>query len=131
VIKNRILIVDDSETQSKFLEAVVSNHVPHADIVRVLGMKQALSLIETQPPFSVAVVDICLADDLSNRDGLSVIDALREQSPTTFRILVTGRLEEWHVQDDTSVDMFVRIHRNNRDRRSQLERALDEALCVS
>lgn len=83
----RILLVDD---EPAVLSALYRNLRPYYAITTAEGGTRAVELLASKPdPFMVAVTDMRMPEV----DGVGVLKALREQSPDTVRMLLTGYAE--------------------------------------
>jgi len=82
----RILIVDDDE---KILKGILRQQGDDFDISLALGPGQALELIEDEGPFAVVVSDMRMPE----MNGIELLRRIRENSPDTVRMILTGFAE--------------------------------------
>ncbi len=82
----RILLVDDDE---KLIKGLVRHLDDEFDITAALGPGQALELLETDGPFAVVVSDMRMPE----MNGVELLRRVRETSPDTVRIMLTGFAE--------------------------------------
>jgi DNA-binding response OmpR family regulator len=81
--KPKILVVDDEDTLRYFLRLNLQEH--HYQVLEAADGQTALALIR-QNQFDVALVDLHLTD----MDGLEIMRYLRQASPQTSVIILTG-----------------------------------------
>jgi CheY-like chemotaxis protein len=81
----RILHVDDDESWRRLIKSRLGDHwVDSAE-----SLQEAIDLLQREPEYDVALVDLNLAGD-SDRQGGELLDLMRIRYPATRRILVTG-----------------------------------------
>jgi CheY-like chemotaxis protein len=81
----RILHVDDDESWREIIKTRLGDH----DIDSAGSLQQAIGLLQAEPPYDVALVDLNLAGD-SDRQGGDLLDLMQIRYPSTRRILITG-----------------------------------------
>lgn len=95
----RILIVEDiADTREAYLARVELDGAYQADGVQDLeSARNAM----TRRTYDVAVIDIMLAgaDELANRDGVKIVELLRDQGEGTISIVVSAQKEVELVRD--------------------------------
>lgn len=82
----RILFVDDD---SNILAAMRRTIRGQFDLVTALGGEEGLRLVSQSPPFTVVVSDL----RMPIVDGLLLLTHVRDRSPDTIRILLTGNAD--------------------------------------
>ena len=80
---NRILLVDDDEA---LLRSIARNLLGDFDVRTAEGGEAALQALESDGPFSVAVVDM----RMPKMDGIQTITALRPRAKQTVFVMLTG-----------------------------------------
>ena len=95
--RDRILVVDDDPGMRHTLQRILQ---PAYEVETAAGEMSALAQLEMQMPgraglagepgFALALIDVRLADG----DGYALCQAIREQSPWTDVILITGSLSQ-------------------------------------
>ena len=79
----QILIVDDDPFILKMIKKLLSKY--KLDIFQVVSPKEALNLIKEEQ------IDLILSDQrMPEMDGLSLLEKVKELSPSTIRILMSG-----------------------------------------
>jgi sigma-B regulation protein RsbU (phosphoserine phosphatase) len=86
-MKERVLVVDDDAAIRHTLERVLS---PMYEVVTAVGPTDALVAVG-QKPFNVALVDVHLQ---SSGDGYTLCHQIRELTPETDVILITGSVSQ-------------------------------------
>ena len=81
----RILCVDDQEFWRKLVKGRLNDH--HVDAVD--SLPAAVTLLNSESPYAVALVDLNLEGD-SDGQGGELLDLLRTRYPETKRIVVTA-----------------------------------------
>jgi CheY-like chemotaxis protein len=81
----RILYVDDEEFWRKLVTGRLQDH--HVDAVN--SLPAAIALLDSEPAYAVALVDLNLEGD-SDAQGGELLDLLRKRYSATKRIVVTG-----------------------------------------
>jgi CheY-like chemotaxis protein len=81
----RILHVDDDESWRRLIKSRLGDH--YVDSAE--SLQEAINLLQHEPEYDVALVDLNLAGD-SDRQGGELLDLMRIRYPATRRILVTG-----------------------------------------
>ena len=86
-----ILILDDKKRQAEYLKTTVENfaHVAYADFSTTVN--EALKLtelaVQAEKPYTVFLIDHRLG---SGKDGIDVMQELKEASPYTSAVILTG-----------------------------------------
>ncbi len=83
---NRVLFVDD---EPNILEAVRRSIRGPYEIVTALGGEEGLRRVDQDPPFTAVVSDL----RMPVVDGMLLLKHVRERSPDTIRILLTGHAD--------------------------------------
>lgn len=83
--KPRVLIVDDEPELTELVRDLVVKHVD-CRVVVASSLKEARKLISAES-VEVLVIDLNLPDG----DGMSLLPALRERTPTSSAIVITGK----------------------------------------
>jgi response regulator RpfG family c-di-GMP phosphodiesterase len=90
-MKPRILMVDD---EKNILEAYVRNLHEQFDITKALSGAEALAALETTS-FPVIVSDYKMPE----MDGVELLEQVRERSPDTVQIMLTGQADMQAIVD--------------------------------
>jgi CheY-like chemotaxis protein len=120
----RILYVDDDEFWLGFVVRRLSDH--HVDAVGSLSA--AITLLNSEAPYAVALVDLNLENDRDLQGG-ELLDLLSSQYPKTKRIVVTGNPPAGNIRTQVFerydvVDLIIKKDVELRD----LRRAVEEAI---
>lgn len=86
---DRILVVDDLDVWRGIIKRSLERHNYEVDTAS--SLKTALDLVSNSGPYQVVITDIGLGEKETNTDGLDVLRAVRELSPNTVTIAVSGR----------------------------------------
>lgn len=90
-MNSRVLFVDDDPN---ILAAFKRQLYRDFEVYTALGGEQGLELVKTKSPFSVVVADL----SMPGMDGISFLSKVKELSPDTVRIMLTG-----HSTLDTAI----------------------------
>jgi response regulator RpfG family c-di-GMP phosphodiesterase len=82
----RLLCVDD---EPAILEGAGRVLQPDFDVTLAANASQALELAGGQPPFAVVISD----KEMPGMDGVALLAEIRERSPDTTRVLMTGKAD--------------------------------------
>jgi DNA-binding NtrC family response regulator len=131
----KILIVDDQASARIVLASIVSK-LPDSEIVEAASLAEARTLLENQA-IEVALVDLRLTADPRNRDGLTLVELIRNQT-TAVPIIVTASQEmaeirmamrvgayDYILKDDLCDELVLPVLAGIRSRR-RLEREVRE-----
>lgn len=91
-MKEKILCVDDDPN---ILQAYQRSLRREFEIEVAKGGKEGLEVIASQGPFAVVVSDM----RMPGMDGIQFLSKVREQTPNTVRIMLTG-----HADRQTAID---------------------------
>ena len=86
----RVLIVDDQTSARRVLASIVVK-LGDTDIYEASSLAEARRL-HVEQPLDVALVDLRLSDDARNRDGLVLVEEIRDRT-TVVPIIVTASQE--------------------------------------
>lgn len=98
--KPRILFVDDEANALKGLERMLHASRSEWDIVFVCGGAKALTVLESSH-FDIVVSDLRMPEV----DGFAVLNAVRQRSPETVRIALSG-----HADRESTLRAMRQIH---------------------
>jgi DNA-binding NtrC family response regulator len=79
----RVLLVDDDPVFLAVYQGVLSQHF---QVQTAEGPERALELVRDQGPFAVIISDM----HMPGMDGLSFLERIRQISPRTVKIMLTG-----------------------------------------
>jgi DNA-binding NarL/FixJ family response regulator len=82
----KILVVDDHPLYREGLIAALSGHPLRARVVGVSSEDDALSLLDDDPTYELALVD----RKLEREDGLDTVRRIGQRHPTVARVVISG-----------------------------------------
>lgn len=82
----RILHVEDDESWRQIIQRPLGDH--HVDSAK--SLRQAIALLQAEPPYDVALVDLYLTTNSDCQGGV-LLDLMRIRYPSTRRMVITGR----------------------------------------
>ena len=122
----RILLIDDNETNARFLEALLTLRPPGAvvfEVSREASLYEALRRIDEDGPFDAILLDLGLPEC----GGLTTLKLVRSHAPAMPVVVVTGNDHPETIREANQIgarDYLVK----GRFGGSKLERALIEAV---
>ena len=122
----RILLIDDNETNARFLEALLTLRPPGAvvfEVSREASLYEALRRIDEDGPFDAILLDLGLPEC----GGLTTLKLVRSHAPTMPVVVVTGNDHPETIREAKQIgarDYLVK----GRFGGPRLERALIEAV---
>ena len=119
--KPRVLLVDDDPTLLTSLRRRLQDNF---DIRLAAGAQEALSLMQAQGPFAVIVTDMTMP----GTDGATLLSEVKQFSPSTVRLMLTGHGRQPEVVDRAVNDCEVFRFLSKPCRPSDLDRALEDAV---
>ncbi|MBN1310330.1 MAG: response regulator [Anaerolineae bacterium] len=121
----RALIVEDDRSWQQILSEILTDAGLSVDVAD--NLDDAMPIIRAVP-HRLAVLDLSLSKDHHNREGLRVLDAVRQHNPGCVTILLTGfATVELAVNVLTDYGAFTCLRKEN-FRRSQFRELIDRAL---
>lgn len=119
-MKRRILFVDDDPN---ILAAFQRNLRKRFEFDTALGAEEALALIGAQGPYAVVLSDM----RMPGMDGVELLAQIRERSPDTVRMMLTGNADQQTAIDAVNRGRIFRFLNKPADTEA-LQEALDAAL---
>lgn len=101
-MKGKILLVDDDANLLASLNRQLRRHYP-VDVAE--GGQQALFSIQTHGPYAVVVCDM----RMPGMDGVQVLRKIRDLSPNTVRIMLTGNADQQTAMDAVNEGAIFRF----------------------
>src|ERR1051325_508535 len=103
----RILHLEDNPTDAELIRQTLDERGFNAEWIHVVNPNQFKAALETQPQFDVVLVD----NALPSFSGKAALQLAAEKSPGVPVVLVSGTLDEKHVQESLragAVDCVVK-----------------------
>jgi CheY-like chemotaxis protein len=94
-MRGRILLVEDNP----YWLDIIAEELAARDfeVTTAVSLRDALTLMETNPPCEVVITDIALSGSTANRDGVELLEIIRRRWPTVVTIAVSGRASKGDV----------------------------------
>ncbi len=99
----KVLFVDDDE---EILASYRRVFIGRFEVATALSGREAMAVAEAQGPFAAVVADYLMP----GMDGLTLLGRIKEISPETVRVLLTGHTEAEsaaRAEHDGLVDVFL------------------------
>ena len=101
-MKRTIYIVDDQHEVLETAVLIVRGVLPEAEVTGFLNPREALAAVQAHPP------DLILSDHMMpEMHGSELLDGVREASPTTVRIIMSGYVGLDRLTVITSAHQYV------------------------
>jgi len=85
----RVLLVDDEPDWRQLLRELLQARGHQVDVAG--SLMEALDKLKEGAPYEVLVTDVTLSPRSENRDGIELLQILRQRWPSTTAIAISGR----------------------------------------